>query len=145
MAKLLSDRAKIIPLLGVVLVIAVGAALVIVLTPGSPGATSRTSSAPTAVSPQAGGKGGTVKVTIKNYTYQPATLRVAAGTTIAWTNEDGTDHTSTADNGGFSGGASFDTGTINQGQTKTATLSKPGSYPYHCSFHAFMHGTIIVK
>jgi plastocyanin len=27
----------------------------------------------------------------------------------------------------------------------TVTLRMPGTYTYYCQFHAFMHGTVIVK
>lgn len=29
--------------------------------------------------------------------------------------------------------------------TFTAPPSKPGTYPYHCTFHSDMHGTLVVK
>jgi plastocyanin len=56
------------------------------------------------------------------------------------TNQDSTAHTATADDG-----HSFDTGTLADGASQTISASKPGSYPYHCSIHPFMHGTLVVK
>lgn len=39
----------------------------------------------------------------------------------------------------------FDTGTVGPGASRTVTVRKPGTYAYFCQFHAFMHGTIVVK
>lgn len=82
--------------------------------------------------------GKDVVVIIRNYAYTPDTVTVKAGTTITVTNRDMTQHTLTANNG------AFDTGTIQPGQTKRIMVSKAGTYPYHCAFHAFMTGTIKV-
>ena len=57
---------------------------------------------------------------------------------MTWTNHDATAHTATAD------GGAFDTGTISPKHSKTVDLSKPGTYAYHCVFHAFMTATIRV-
>ena len=57
---------------------------------------------------------------------------------ITVTNTDPTAHTATANSG------VFDTGTLNQGQSAHLRLTKPGTYLYHCQFHAFMVGTIKV-
>ena len=138
MRKLLTDRAKLVPLLVVAIVIAVGATLVIMLTNNSTGADTSKPSA-SAPAPASAGGGKTVKLRISNFAFAPPTVTVAAGTTVTWTNEDSTAHTATASNG------RFDTGTIDPGQTKSFTFRKPGTYQYICSFHAFMHGTIVVK
>lgn len=79
------------------------------------------------------------RVEIGNFSYHPPTITVQAGTKIAFTNSDQTDHTATATNG------AFDTGTIGHGATRTLTFTKPGVYTYYCQFHAFMRGEIIVK
>ena len=79
-------------------------------------------------------------VTIKDFAYAPASLSVAKGTKLTFTNQDSTAHTATSsDQGGF------DTGTIEKGQTKTVTVDQPGTYSYVCSFHPFMHGTVTVR
>jgi plastocyanin len=78
-------------------------------------------------------------ITIKNFAFQPATMTAKAGSTITVKNNDTTTHTVTADN------SSFNTGNIDSGVTKTFTVpSTPGSVPYHCSIHPFMHGTLTV-
>ena len=77
-------------------------------------------------------------ITIQNYAYRPASVAVRAGTTITVVNRDPTQPTLTADNG------AFDTGTIQPGQSKQLTLRRPGSFSYHCAFHAFMTGTLRV-
>jgi plastocyanin len=78
-------------------------------------------------------------ITIKDYGFKgPASVKPGASITIK--NEDTVNHTVTADSGG-----AFDV-TVNAGSSAKLTApSKPGSYPYHCSFHAEMHGTLVVK
>jgi plastocyanin len=56
------------------------------------------------------------------------------------TNHDSTAHTFTAN-----GGNSFDTGSIDPGKSSRLSALKPGRYPYHCSIHPFMHGTLVVR
>lgn len=82
--------------------------------------------------------GRAAAVTIKNYAFAPQSLTVKVGTRVSWTNRDSTAHTATMDQG------ALDTGTINPGQSKTIEFTHPGTYAYHCAFHAFMTGTITV-
>jgi len=97
--------------------------------------TSATASAP--ADPPAHAK--TIAVTIQQYAYQPATLIVAAGSRLTFTNRDATAHTATSTS------PPFDTGTINPGHSASVTLTKPGTYSYICSFHPFMHAIVQVK
>ncbi len=77
-------------------------------------------------------------MSIRNYMFAPARLSVRAGTRVSFHNFDATAHTATAIN------QSFDSGTIAAGKTATVTFRKPGTYAYHCLFHAFMTATITV-
>ena len=76
--------------------------------------------------------------TIKDFAFHPATLDVAVGTTVTWTNQDGNGHTVTADNG------SFDSGTVSGGATFSQVFDTVGTFAYHCKIHSSMHGTITV-
>jgi plastocyanin len=78
-------------------------------------------------------------VKISDFKFAPATVTVKHGTGLSVTNSDSTAHTATADDG-----RAFDTGTLDPGASKTITVTKPGTYPYHCSIHSFMHGKIVV-
>jgi plastocyanin len=78
-------------------------------------------------------------VDIKNFAFAPPTLNVKQGATLTFTNDDQAPHTATADN------KSFDTGTLNPGDTKTVTFKAPGTIAYTCEIHPFMHGTIVVQ
>ena len=91
-------------------------------------------------SPQAASGGSASAVKISDFKFAPASVTVKPGARVAVTNEDSTAHTATADDGN-----SFDTGTLAQGASKTISVSKPGSYAYHCSIHPFMHGTLVVE
>jgi plastocyanin len=77
-------------------------------------------------------------VRLVNFTFDPGTLTVPAGTTVAWTNDDSAVHTVTADDG------SFDSGRLDPGETFSVTFDTPGEFAYHCGFHPRMQGTIVV-
>ncbi|MFG3365350.1 cupredoxin family copper-binding protein [Streptomyces sp. NPDC048156] len=100
---------------------------------------SASASASASVSSSESGK-GEVRVTIKDFAFQPAELEVGPGTKITVTNEDSAPHTLTADD------KSFDTGDLAQGESATITApSKPGSYSYICTVHPNMKGTLTVR
>ena len=81
-------------------------------------------------------------IVITNFAFVPSTLTVAPGARVTVRNADPATHTVTA-----TGRAkAFDTGDIKPGATVTFTApAKPGSYPYICQIHQFMHGTLQVR
>jgi len=97
---------------------------------GSASTTSQTASS----SPETGHA-----VMIRNYSFAPGELTVAAGTKVTWSNDDSASHTATATDG------SFDTGTLKHGAQASATLSDPGTFTYYCQFHPFMKAKIVVE
>jgi plastocyanin len=79
-------------------------------------------------------------IVIKNFAYVPPSLTVAPGTKITVINEDKAPHTVTATD------HSFDSGTIEGGQRGEVTApTTPGTYPYICTVHPYMKGTLIVQ
>lgn len=78
-------------------------------------------------------------IEIHNFQFVPATLTVAAGTTVTWTNDDTTPHTVTEQNRVFHS-AGLDTK-----DTFTYTFTTPGAFVYRCTFHPMMVGRIVVK
>jgi plastocyanin len=80
-----------------------------------------------------------VTVAIHNYDFAPKALTVSVGTRVTWTNHDATAHTATADTSGF------DTGTIAPHASHTVDFTHPGTFTYHCAFHAFMTATVTVR
>jgi len=84
---------------------------------------------------------GAAQIVIDNFTFSPATLTVTPGEKVTVVNKDSTTHTLTA-----TGNKAFDTGDIASGATTTFTApSTAGSYPYICTIHQFMHGTLTVS
>jgi plastocyanin len=77
-------------------------------------------------------------VDISDFKYGPATVTVKTGGTVEWTNNDTAPHTATAED------QSFDTGSLDQGDSAKVTFDKAGTFAYVCSFHPFMHGTVEV-
>lgn len=68
-------------------------------------------------------------------------VSVAPGEKVSVMNMDGEAHTVTSDSGAFDDLAGAGAGTV----TTFTAPSKPGSYPFHCNFHANMHGVLVVK
>jgi plastocyanin len=78
-------------------------------------------------------------VSIQDFFFSPDQMTVAPGTTVTWTNEAQTPHTTTADDG------TWDSGTMEQGDDFSFTFDDPGTYTYHCSIHPDMTATITVS
>jgi plastocyanin len=80
-------------------------------------------------------------VGIDNFAFTPATITVAAGTKVVWTNSDDIPHTvldaATA--------RTFRSKPLDTGDSFAFTFTTPGTYQYICSLHPFMKGTVVVK
>ena len=81
---------------------------------------------------------GVTHVNMQNVAFQYATLQVRVGTTVTWTNQDSVPHSVTFNNG------MKDSGLLNQGQSFSYTFTTPGTYPYYCTVHPSMVGTVNV-
>jgi plastocyanin len=78
-------------------------------------------------------------VDIDNFAFTPAALTVTAGTTVTWKNEDDSPHRIGDKNGTFKSAA------LDTDDSFSHTFAAPGEYPYICTIHPYMLGTIIVK
>src|ERR1043166_5603046 len=76
-------------------------------------------------------------VGMKNMKFSPATIEIKKGDTVEWKNDDITPHTATA--------ATFDSGSIASDAAWRHTFTQAGSFPYKCTFHPEMKGTVIIK
>jgi plastocyanin len=81
---------------------------------------------------------GGAAVSIVDFAFQPASVEVAAGSTVTWTNTGQAPHTVTADDG------AFDSGQLAPGASFSQTFDTAGTFTYHCNIHPQMTGTIIV-
>ena len=81
----------------------------------------------------------TVEVSIANYRFVPATLNIAAGTTITWINNDDDVHTV------MDAGGAFRSGALDEGQNYRYTFAKAGVYRIACSMHPQMSMVIEVR
>ena len=77
-------------------------------------------------------------VNIDNFAFAPATLTVAAGSTVNWTNRDEEPHTVVANDG------SFHSPGMGSQATVSFKFASPGTFDYVCSIHPFMHATVVV-
>lgn len=79
-------------------------------------------------------------ITIKNFSYQVAGP-VSPGAKVTVQNNDDVNHTVTADSGN-----AFNVNVPSNGGTASFTApAKPGTYKFHCTYHANMHGQLVVK
>lgn len=108
---------------------------------GSP--TTKPAAPATTAAPSAGTTSGTVgataAITIQNFTFSPPVLNVAVGTTVTATNKDSAPHTWTADNG------TWDSGDLRQNASFSYRFTAAGAFPYHCTIHPSMKGTVNVS
>jgi len=84
---------------------------------------------------------GVVLIAYRNYAIDPDTLKVRAGTTVRWTNDDSVPHNVTS----TSGPQHFASGNFGEGSTFQVKLTKPGIVHYESTTQpATMNGTIEV-
>jgi plastocyanin len=82
-------------------------------------------------------------VNIKGFAFSPATLTVAKGTKVTFSNQDSTTHTITSGANRTKDGK-FDQQVTGSNET-TITFDTPGTFEYFCSIHSSMKGTITVQ
>lgn len=81
-------------------------------------------------------------VAIRGFAFTPDTLRIVAGTTVAWVNCETPNidpHTATATAG------EWDSGYLAPGAKYTRTFAVAGRFGYACLPHPFMKGVVIVQ
>lgn len=79
------------------------------------------------------------RVRIENFSFQPPTLTVKAGTTVVFENDDDIPHLVVADD------KSFRSKALDTGDSYAFTFSKPGDFAYFCGLHPHMRGKVTVS
>ena len=76
-------------------------------------------------------------VIIKDFAFDPAEIKVNAGSSVTWINEDSAPHTIKFD--------AFESEKLNSGDKYEHTFAAAGEYAYVCSIHPSMKGKVIVQ
>ena len=96
---------------------------------------SAASAGSTAKAPQA----ASAEVKVDNFSFGPAALTVAVGTTVTWTNRDDIPHTIVSTD------KVFKSKVLDTDEKFSFTFAKAGTYPYFCSIHPKMTGSVVVQ
>ena len=90
--------------------------------------------------------------TLTDKAFSPNSIEVTVGQTVVWTNDDSAFHTVTSGTAGaadvgkeFDSGLTGPTALTSKGKTFEHTFDITGEYPYFCTLHPAMVGTVIVK
>ncbi len=81
----------------------------------------------------------TAEVKVDNFSFGPATLAIAVGTTVTWTNRDDIPHTIVSTD------KVFKSKVLDTDEKFSFTFAKAGTYPYFCSIHPKMTGSVVVQ
>lgn len=76
-------------------------------------------------------------VEIVNFAFRPATVEIAKGRRVVFTNTANVAHTATR-------AGSFDTRRIKPGRSAGVRFEQAGTFRYHCKIHPQMHGKVVV-
>jgi len=74
--------------------------------------------------------------------YNPNPIEIKVGDTMTWINSDSSPHTVTSSSN--DGSITFDSDVLRRGETFSFTFDKEGQYPYLCTLHPSMVGTVVV-
>jgi plastocyanin len=92
----------------------------------------------TTAAPTTTAAGAAFEVVMESFSFTPAEITVPAGATVTWVNRHGARHDVVAADGAFASPL------FGNGETFSFTFTAPGEYPYVCSIHPGMEGTVIV-
>jgi plastocyanin len=84
---------------------------------------------------------GPAEIAIQNFTFLPATLTVARGTTVTWVNRDEEPHNIV----NVDQPRVFRSAAVDGGEKFSFTFGDPGTFKYICSIHPHMTGTVVVQ
>ncbi len=90
-------------------------------------------------SPAKAPQAASAEVKVDNFSFGPATLTVAVGTTVSWTNRDDIPHTVVSTD------KVFKSKVLDTDEKFSFTFAKAGTYPYFCSIHPKMTGSVVVQ
>ncbi len=90
--------------------------------------------------------------TLTDTAYSPNPIEITAGQTVVWTNDDSAFHTVTSGSAGapdvgkaFDSGLAGPTALTSKGKTFEHKFDTAGEYPYFCTLHPAMVGTVMVN
>ncbi|MEJ0018799.1 MAG: cupredoxin family copper-binding protein [Acetobacteraceae bacterium] len=78
------------------------------------------------------------EVSIDNFSFSPATLRVAPGTKVSWVNHDDTPHSIVCP------ALTLKSPALDTDESFATTFERIGTYDYICGLHPHMRGQVIV-
>ena len=81
-----------------------------------------------------------VAIKIDNFSFNPPTITIPAGTQVTWTNQDDIPHTVVSDDK-----TTFKSRALDTDDKFSFTFTKPGTYEYFCSIHPHMTAKIVVQ
>jgi len=81
---------------------------------------------------------GSLDIAVDNFSFTPATTSVPVGATITWTNHDDVPHSIVSTD------HKFKSPVLDSDETFSHRFDAPGAYPYFCSLHPKMTGTVVV-
>lgn len=84
------------------------------------------------------GTGGAGKVSIANFAFAPAAITIKRGTTVSWSNDDGSPHAVAFKDG--SAGAK----NLLPKDSFSSTFDLAGNFDYFCAFHPYMTAKVVV-
>lgn len=79
-----------------------------------------------------------VQVRIDNFTFNPPTVTIRKGTAVRWLNADDIPHKV------VSSDRPWKSPVLDSDEGFSFTFAEPGTYPYFCSLHPHMTGTVVV-
>ena len=82
---------------------------------------------------------GPDQVFMQNTAFNPSTVTVSKNATVTWTNKEAITHNVTSSTGLFS------SGNVAGGGTYSFQFTATGNYPYSCTIHTGMTGTVVVQ
>jgi plastocyanin len=89
---------------------------------------------------------GQVSVTMTGIAFVPQSVRISKGTKVTWSNEDSVTHyVNTDSHPAHTYYPEMNSKALNRDDAYSIVFDIPGIYPYHCSAHTNMKGSIIVE